>query len=81
MSCRPQTSAQRWAGRCPAPPGRPTIYFIRSLPQVSPRRTVQVFQPSLDRKHLLDVAELGFVDGCQAVTFIGLSGVPRASRG
>jgi DNA replication protein DnaC len=36
------------------------------------------FQPSLDRKQLLDVAELGFVDQCQAVLFIGPSGVGKS---
>lgn len=36
------------------------------------------FQPSLDRKQLLDVAELGFVDKCQAVLFIGPSGVGKS---
>lgn len=36
------------------------------------------FQPSLDRKQLLDVAELGFVDRCQAVLFIGPSGVGKS---
>ncbi len=35
------------------------------------------FQPTLDRKQLLDVAELGFVDCCQAVLFIGPSGVGK----
>jgi DNA replication protein DnaC len=35
------------------------------------------FQPTLDRKRLLDVAELGFVDRCQAVLFIGPSGVGK----
>jgi DNA replication protein DnaC len=34
-------------------------------------------QPSLDRKRVLDVAELGFVDACQAVLFIGPSGVGK----
>jgi DNA replication protein DnaC len=36
------------------------------------------FQPSLDRKQLLDVAELDFVDKCQAVLFIGPSGVGKS---
>ena len=36
------------------------------------------FQPSLDRKQLLDIAELGFVDCCQAVLFIGPSGVGKS---
>jgi DNA replication protein DnaC len=36
------------------------------------------FQPSLDRKRVLDVAELGFVDRCQAVLFIGPSGVGKS---
>lgn len=35
------------------------------------------FQPSLDRKQLLDVAELGFVDRCQSVLLIGPSGVGK----
>ena len=35
------------------------------------------FQPCIDRKQLLDVAELGFVDRCQAVLFIGPSGVGK----
>jgi DNA replication protein DnaC len=36
------------------------------------------FQPSLDRKQVLDVAELGFIDQCQAVLFIGPSGVGKS---
>ena len=36
------------------------------------------FQPSLDRKQVLDVAELGFIDRCQAVLFIGPSGVGKS---
>lgn len=36
------------------------------------------FQPSLDRKQLLDVAELGFIDRCQAVLFLGPSGVGKS---
>ena len=36
------------------------------------------FQPSLDRKQVLDVAELGFVDRCQAVLFLGPSGVGKS---
>ena len=36
------------------------------------------FQVCLDRKQLLDVAELGFVDRCQAVLFIGPSGVGKS---
>lgn len=35
-------------------------------------------QPSLDRKQLLDVAELSFVDRCQAVLFVGPSGVGKS---
>ena len=35
------------------------------------------FQPTLNRKQLLDVAELGFVDHCQTVLFIGPSGVGK----
>src|SRR5208283_1589904 len=35
------------------------------------------FQPSLDRKQVLDVAELSFVDRCQAVLLIGPSGVGK----
>ena len=35
------------------------------------------FQSSLNRKQLLDVAELGFVDLCQAVLLIGPSGVGK----
>jgi DNA replication protein DnaC len=35
------------------------------------------FQPTLNRKQVLDVAELGFVDRCQAVLFIGPSGVGK----
>jgi DNA replication protein DnaC len=34
-------------------------------------------QPSLDRKEILDLAELGFVDRRQAVLFIGPSGVGK----
>lgn len=36
------------------------------------------FQPSLERKQVLDVAELGFVDRCQTVLFIGPSGVGKS---
>ncbi|HTS52805.1 MAG TPA: ATP-binding protein [Burkholderiales bacterium] len=36
------------------------------------------FQVCLDRQQLLDVAELGFVDRCQAVLFIGPSGVGKS---
>jgi DNA replication protein DnaC len=36
------------------------------------------FQPSLDRKQLLDVAELGFIDRCQAVLLLGPSGVGKS---
>lgn len=36
------------------------------------------FQPSLDRKQVLDVAELGFIDRCQAVLFLGPSGVGKS---
>jgi DNA replication protein DnaC len=35
------------------------------------------FQPTLNRKQLLDVAELGFVDHCQTVLFLGPSGVGK----
>lgn len=34
-------------------------------------------QPSLDRKAVLDLAELGFVDRCEAVLWIGPSGVGK----
>lgn len=34
-------------------------------------------QPSLDRKQILDLAELGFLDRAQAVLFIGPSGVGK----
>lgn len=34
-------------------------------------------QPSLDRKVVLDLAELGFVDRCEAVLWIGPSGVGK----
>jgi DNA replication protein DnaC len=34
-------------------------------------------QPSLDRKQVLNLAELGFVDRCQAVLMIGPSGVGK----
>jgi DNA replication protein DnaC len=36
------------------------------------------FQPSLDRKQVLDVAELAFIDHCQAVLFMGPSGVGKS---
>jgi DNA replication protein DnaC len=36
------------------------------------------FQPSIDRKQVLDVAELGFIDKAQAVLFIGPSGVGKS---
>ncbi len=36
------------------------------------------FQPSLDRKQVLDLAELAFVDKCQAVLFIGPSAVGKS---
>jgi DNA replication protein DnaC len=36
------------------------------------------FQPTLDRKQVLDLAELGFVDRCQAVLWIGPSGVGKS---
>lgn len=39
------------------------------------------FQPSLDRKQLLDVAELSFVDHCQPILFIGPSGVGKTHLG
>ena len=35
------------------------------------------FQPSLDRKQILDLGELGFIDSCQAVLWIGPSGVGK----
>lgn len=35
------------------------------------------FQPSLDRKHVLDLAELGFLDRCQSVVWLGPSGVGK----
>lgn len=35
-------------------------------------------QPSLDRKVLLDLAELGFLDRCEAVFFLGPSGVGKS---
>ncbi len=35
------------------------------------------FQPSLDRKQVLDLAELGFLDRCQAVIWLGPSGVGK----
>lgn len=35
-------------------------------------------QPSLDRKMILDLAELGFVDRCEAVFFLGPSGVGKS---
>ena len=34
-------------------------------------------QPSLDRKGVLDLAELGFVDRCEPVLWIGPSGVGK----
>lgn len=39
------------------------------------------FQPTLDRKQVLDLAELGFVDRCQAVLWIGPSGVGKSHLG
>lgn len=36
------------------------------------------FQPSLDRKAVLDLAELGFVDKCEPVLWIGPSGVGKS---
>ncbi|MBI1734836.1 MAG: ATP-binding protein [Candidatus Rokubacteria bacterium] len=36
------------------------------------------FQPSLDRKQILDLAELGFLDRCQAVIWLGPSGVGKS---
>jgi len=36
------------------------------------------FQPSLDRKQVMNLAELGFVDRCQAVLWIGPSGVGKS---
>jgi DNA replication protein DnaC len=35
-------------------------------------------QPTLDRKQILDLAELGFIDGCQCVFFLGPSGVGKS---
>ena len=35
------------------------------------------FQPSLDRKQILDLAELGFLDRCQSVVWLGPSGVGK----
>lgn len=35
------------------------------------------FQPSLDRKQVLDLAELGFLDRCQSVIWLGPSGVGK----
>jgi DNA replication protein DnaC len=35
-------------------------------------------QPCLDRKQILDLAELGFLDRCEAVFFIGPSGVGKS---
>lgn len=35
------------------------------------------FQPSVDRKEVMNLAELGFVDRCQAVLWIGPSGVGK----
>jgi DNA replication protein DnaC len=35
-------------------------------------------QPSLDRKVILDLAELGFLDRCEAVFFLGPSGVGKS---
>jgi len=35
-------------------------------------------QPSLDRKAILDLAELGFLDRCEAVFFLGPSGVGKS---
>jgi DNA replication protein DnaC len=35
-------------------------------------------QPSLDRKMILDLAELGFLDRCEAVFFLGPSGVGKS---
>jgi len=34
-------------------------------------------QPALDRKAILDLAELGFIDRCEAVLFMGPSGVGK----
>jgi DNA replication protein DnaC len=36
------------------------------------------FQPALDRKHIMDVAELGFIDECRCVLFVGPSGVGKS---
>lgn len=35
------------------------------------------FQPSLDRKQVLDLAELGFLDRCQSIVWLGPSGVGK----
>jgi DNA replication protein DnaC len=35
------------------------------------------FQPTLDRKQVLDLGELGFIDHCQSVLWIGPSGVGK----
>ncbi|MGQ0591964.1 MAG: IS21-like element helper ATPase IstB [Gammaproteobacteria bacterium] len=35
-------------------------------------------QPSVDRKTILDLAELGFLDSCEAVFFLGPSGVGKS---
>jgi len=34
-------------------------------------------QPSIDRKQLLDISKLGFIDNCESVIFIGPSGVGK----
>ena len=36
-------------------------------------------QPSIDRKQILDLAELAFVDRCEAVLFVGPSGVGKTA--
>lgn len=35
------------------------------------------FQPSLDRKQVVDLAELGFLDRCQSIVWLGPSGVGK----
>jgi len=38
-------------------------------------------QPSIDRRQIMDLAELGFIDRCEAVLFIGPSGVGKSHLG
>lgn len=35
-------------------------------------------QPTLDRRQIMDLAELGFVDRCEAVLFVGPSGIGKS---